>query len=153
VVQEHSRIYRARRPALFSFALLAAAGIGVAAAVALGVGDKGGNDSSAKTTPTATPKGTATPPALAPLRIAKSIKVGYRPNVARGVGDNVFVGSFKEPKLAIIDAKTGKLRPYGPKIGIGASDMAYGLGSLWVAATRAHALWKLDPKTGHPRKK
>jgi len=63
------------------------------------------------------------------------------------------VGSFKKPKLAIIDASTRKLRKYSPTIGVGVSDMAYGLGSLWIAVSREHAVWKLNAKTGRPQKK
>jgi outer membrane protein assembly factor BamB len=146
VAQERSRVHRARRPALLGVALVAAAGIGVAAAVALGVGDSKGNG--ARPTPTATPKPTATA-APAALQVAKTLKVGNRPNVARAVGDNVFVGSFKQPKLAIIDASTGRLRPYRPTIGVGVNDSAYGRGYLWLAVSRSHKILKLDPKTGH----
>ena len=133
---------RARRPALFSLALLAAAGIGVAAAVALGGDDK----------PPATPTPTPTvAPAEAGLRIDKSIHVGDRPNVARAIGENVFVGSYRAAHVAIVDAKTGELRDYAPRVGKGVSDSAGGFGALWLAVARSGDVVKLDAKSGKPR--
>ncbi len=150
VAESPSRVHRAGRPALLGIALLAAAGIGVAAAVALGVGD-GGSDPS-RPTPTPTPAKTAAPASGEPaqLKVSKSIEVGSRPNVARVVGDNVFVGSFKQPRMAILSAKTGKVRSYAPKVGVGVNDSALGFGSLWLAVSRSHTIVKLDPRTGHP---
>ncbi|WP_156028403.1 protein kinase domain-containing protein [Candidatus Solirubrobacter pratensis] len=150
VAQEPSRVHRARRPALLGAALLVAAGVGVAAAVALGVGD---GDPPAAGTPTPTPGTAATPTAQAPLRVVKSIKVGERPNVARALDGNLFVGSFKRSKLAIISAKTGKLRSHAPDIGIGVNDSAAGGGALWLAVSRSHAIVKLDPRSGRVLKR
>ena len=60
VLQERSRIQRTRRPALFGVALLAAAAVGVIAAVALGVGGD-------ETPPPNSPQASATPtPSAAP---------------------------------------------------------------------------------------
>jgi len=133
---------RGRRPALFALALLAAAGIGVATAVALG------GDDTTPPAPTATPTATAAP---ADLHVAKSIHVGRRPNVARVVGDNVFVGSYGATKLSIVDAKTGELRDYEPKVGRGVADSAAGFGGLWLAVARSGDVVKLDAKSGHPK--
>src|SRR4051812_28137732 len=99
---------RARRPALFALALLAAAGIGVATAVALG------GDDHPPPVPTATPSAPKPRPGL---HIAESVRVGRRPNVARAVGDNVFVGSYGATHVAIVDAKTGERRDYAPRVG------------------------------------
>jgi DNA-binding beta-propeller fold protein YncE len=147
VAQEPSRVHRARRPALLGVALIAAAGIGVGAAVAVGVGqgDETPPAATASPNPSATPKA-AVPPSL---RVVKSIEVGTRPNVARAVDGNVFVGSFKEPTLAILSAKTGRVRSYAPKIGVGINDSAVGAGGLWLAVSRSHAIVKLDPRSGH----
>ena len=137
---------RARRPALLTLALLAAAGIGVATALALG------GDDSAPPVPTAT--ATATPSATAAeagLRIADSIRVGRRPNVARVVGDNVFVGSYGATRVSIVDAKTGKLRDYAPKVGIGVADSAAGFDAVWLAVARSGDVVKLDATSGHPK--
>ena len=136
-------LQRSRRPALLGLALLAAAGIGVAAAIALG-----GDGKPTPPVPTATP----TPPkADAGLHIAKSIHVGRRPNVARVVGDNVFVGSYRAQRVSIVDARTGKLRDYAPKVGIGVADSAAGFGALWLAVARSGDVVKLDGRTGRPK--
>jgi DNA-binding beta-propeller fold protein YncE len=134
---------RARRPALLSLALLAAAGIGVATAIALG-----GNDNTTPPAPTATP---TAPKPEAGLRIDKSIRVGDRPNVARALGDNVFVGSYRATHAAIVDAKTGELRDYAPKVGKGVADSAAGFDGLWLAVARSGDVVKLDAKTGRPK--
>jgi hypothetical protein len=134
---------RARRPALLGLALLAAAGIGVATAVALG-----GDDNAPPPAPTATP---TAPKLQAALRIDKSIHVGRRPNVARAIGDNVFVGSYGAPRVSIVDAKTGKLRDYAPKVGKGVADSAAGFDGLWLAVARSGDVVKLDARTGHPK--
>jgi DNA-binding beta-propeller fold protein YncE len=136
---------RARRPALLTLALLAAAGIGVATALALG-----GDDSTPPPVPTATPTATT---AEAALRVADSIRVGRRPNVARVVGDNVFVGSYGATRVSIVDAKTGKLRHYAPKVGIGVADSAAGFDAVWLAVARSGDVVKLDAKTGHPKRR
>jgi hypothetical protein len=135
---------RARRPALFALALLAAAGIGVAAAVALGVG--GGDDPPAPT-PTPTPT-VAAAKASSSLRLDKSIPVGTRPNVARAIGDNVFIGSYLRERLTILDAATGKRRAYAPKVGAGVADSAAGFGSLWLSVARSGEVVRVDPATG-----
>ncbi len=133
---------RARRPALLALALLAAAGIGVATAVALG------GDDSTPPAPTVTPTATQ---AQAGLHIAKSIRVGDRPNVARVVGDNVFVGSYRAQRVSIVDAKTGELREYMPKVGKGVADSAAGFDGVWLAVARAGDVVKLDARTGRPK--
>jgi hypothetical protein len=148
--QEASRVRRARRPALLGIALVFAAGIGVAAAVALGVGD---GKPAATGTPTPGPAATARPSAPAQLRVVKSIVVGERPNVARVVDGNVFVGSFRRSRMAIVSAKTGKVRAYAPNVGIGVNDSAVVSGGVWLAVSRAHAIVKLDSRSGRPRRR
>jgi Protein kinase domain len=144
--QTTTRMRRARGPALLGVALLAAVAVGVATAVAL----NGGHRRPPARTPTPTPTGRAsTPEADGSLHVARTITVGLRPNVARLIGGNVFVGSFRKSKLAIVSAKTGKLRAYGPNIGLGVADSAAGFGSLWLAVSRSQAVVRIDPRTGH----
>src|SRR4051812_9911711 len=137
---------RSRRPALLTLALLAAAGIGVATAVALG----GDDNTPLAPTPTATATATAAKREAA-LRIDKSIHVGRRPNVARVVGDNVFVGSYGATHVSIVDAKTGRLRRYAPRVGKGVADSAAGFGGVWLAIARSGDVAKLDARTGRPK--
>jgi hypothetical protein len=158
VVQTQSGEHSRRRSMLFGFALLAAVGVGVAAAVAFGVGGGDDKPATASTTPTPTPTvadrptGSATA-APAPLKIATQFTVGKRPNVARAIGDNVFVGSFRQSHLTILSAKTGKPRAYSPEVGIGVNDSAVGFGTLWLAVSRAKQLVRLNPANGHARGK
>jgi streptogramin lyase len=133
---------RARRPVLLVAALLAAAGIGVATAVALGVGD--GSADPPKSAATAAPPKAA----ASSLRLETSIPAGTRPNVARAIGDNVFIGSYLRARLTILDAATGKRRAYAPKIGAGVADSAEGFGSLWLSVARSGDVVRLDPATG-----
>ena len=149
---ERSQPGRARRNVLLVAALAAAVGVGVVASIALGVG---GDDKTAGTpTPTPKPGDTATPTATAAAKsptIAGDLTIGKRPNVVRVSGDNVFVGSFQQSKLRIVSAKTGKVKPYSPAVGIGVDDGALGFGSLWLSVARATKLVRLDEKTGKPR--
>ncbi|MDA0180389.1 protein kinase [Solirubrobacter phytolaccae] len=138
-----------RRSALLGVALLAAVGVGIAAAVASGIGDP---EPSATPTPTATKTATATPTTEpGELRVADEFTVGRRPNVVRVHEDNVFVGSFRQERLRIVSAETGKVRSYSPKIGLGVDDGAFGFGSLWLSVARANRLVRLDQRTGKPQ--
>jgi hypothetical protein len=82
--------------------------------------------------------------------VADEITVGRRPNVVRVHGDNIFVGSFRQERLRIVSAKTGKVRAYSPKIGLGVDDGAFGFGSLWLSVARANQLVRLDERNGRP---
>jgi len=136
-----------RRTAGFAVALLAAAGVGLAAAVAFGIGDR---DEGA--TPTATPTATATAtPGAGEMRVEQQVEVGERPNVVRAAGDNVFVGSFRQDRLRIVSAKTGRVRSYAPRIGLGVNDGVFGFGSLWLALSRENRVVRLDPRSGRPK--
>jgi hypothetical protein len=140
---------RSRRPAIAAVALLAIAATGVIVAMALGGDDKPGRQNAANSpqkTATTTPTATATEgPA-----IAKEITVGRRPNVVRVAGDNVFVGSFRSDRLRIVSAKTGRVRAYAPRIGIGVNDAAISGNSIWLAIARDQKLVRLDNRTGRP---
>jgi YVTN family beta-propeller protein len=80
--------------------------------------------------------------------VVRRITVGRRPNVVRVAGDNVFVGSFRRDRMNIIDAKTGKVRAYAPKIGFGAADAVVTGGSIWIALSRSNQVVRLDADTG-----
>ncbi len=137
---------RGRRPARLSLglALLAAAGIGVAVAVALDGGGSGSEPPAPTPTPTAAAKESG-------LHVVQSTRVGRRPNVARAAGGNVFVGSYGASRVSIVDAKTGKLGDYAPRVGVGVADSAAGFGGIWLTVARSGDVVKLDPDTGHPR--
>ena len=85
------------------------------------------------------------------VRVEDKLTIGDRPNVIRAFGDNVFVGSFRQQRLRIVSAKTGKVRSFAPKIGVGVNDGAFGFGSLWLAVGRARPIVRLDQRTGRPR--
>jgi DNA-binding beta-propeller fold protein YncE len=119
-----------------------------AAAVALGTGGDGGNPG---TTPTPTPTSSAIAKAshvpVAP-KVTARVTVGRRPNsVAVGKG-MVFVTNFRNKRVTLIDEKAAKLRRPRPTVGVGGVAATAGLGAVWVAVTREHALVKLDPATG-----
>jgi len=69
----------------------------------------------------------------------------------RAYRDNVFVGSFRQDRLRIVSAKTGKVRSYAPKIGVGVNDGAFGFGSLWLAVARENRIVRLNQATGRPQ--
>jgi streptogramin lyase len=88
---------------------------------------------------------TATPARPA---VTTTVRVGGRPNgIAVGNG-LVFVTRFASKRVTLIDAKTAKLRRPRPTVGVGALDVTMGLGAIWVAGYRDHAIYKLDPATG-----
>lgn len=144
---ERSNPGRKRRTALLTVALLAAAGAGIAAAIAFGIG----NTDTPAPTPTAQASATPTPTATPEgMRVADEITIGRRPNVVRVYRDNVFVGSFRQDRMRIVSAETGKVRSYAPKVGVGVDDGAFGFGSLWLSVARAKQLVRLDQRTGRP---
>ena len=138
---------RKRRNALIGAGFLVAAAVGVAAAVALGVGD----DEAPPPRATATPAASATAVASQErLTAEQEIRVGRRPNVVRVVGDNVFVGSFLNDRLNLVSAKTGKVRSYAPRVGVGVTDASVRGNSVWLAVGRANQLVRLNGETGRP---
>jgi outer membrane protein assembly factor BamB len=137
-----------RRPALIAAGFSIVAATGVIAAIALGGDGKPAPQNVAKSPGT---PATATPTAsAAPARIDKEITIGRRPNVVRIAGDNVFVGSFRDDHLRLVSAKTGKIRPYAPRIGLGVNDAAVSGNSIWLAVVRDKQLMRLDTRTGRP---
>jgi hypothetical protein len=145
VRQEAPQTRGKRTNAWFGAALVAAVGVGVAAAVAFGLGDR---SSPPRTTATPTPSATAKPDAMT---VEQEITVGERPNVIRAYGGNVFVGSFRQDRVRIVSAKTGRVRAYAPKIGRGVNDGVIAFGSLWLALSRENRVVRLDPRTGRPQ--
>jgi hypothetical protein len=137
-----------RRNALIGAGLVAAAAAGVIAAAALGVGDDA---------PPATPVASATPtasatPAATPdgMVVEDEVRVGRRPNVVRVVGDTVFVGSFRNARMNLVSAKSGKVRSYAPRVGVGVNDASVAGNSIWLAVARENQLVRLNAKTGRP---
>jgi YVTN family beta-propeller protein len=139
---------KSRRPAaLVALGLLAAVAAGVIAALTLANDDPPGRAAVSTPTATATPTPTAT--AAAP-EVVRKIKVGQRPNLVRAAGNNIFVGSFRRDRMNIVDAKTGKVESYAPKIGFGSADAVVTDNSLWVAASRSNQVVRLNARTGRP---
>jgi YVTN family beta-propeller protein len=153
VVADETRthVQRARRPVLLGAALAAAGGIGVAMALTLSSGGGDGNGGAAVGSATPTPSPAATAAAEPAIHVGESVHVGRRPNVARAIGDNIFVGKGKEPRMAIVSASTGKRRAIAPQVGRGVTDSAAGFGALWVSVSRSHEVVVLDPESGHIR--
>ena len=118
--------------------------VGVGGAVALGLGDD--------ETP-ALPERDRNRRCRTHLAVVSEITIGERPNVVRVFGDNVFVGSRRQDRLQIVSMKSGEILPDAPKIGVGASDGAFGFGSLWMPLTESNRLVRLDPRTGRPNGK
>jgi YVTN family beta-propeller protein len=152
VVADETRthVQRARRPVLLGAALAAAGGIGVAMALTLSSGGGDGNGGAAVGSATPTPSPAATAASEPELRVGRSVPVGRRPNIARAIGDNVFVGKGKESRMAIVSASTGRRRAFAPHVGRGATDSAAGFGALWVTVARSREVVVLDPD-GHIR--
>ncbi len=133
-----------RRPVLLAGALAAIVAAGAFAVIALGGGEEGAPRSGA--TPTPTP--TAAPAAA--LHVARQITVGTRPNVVAVAKGNVFVGSFREPRMRIISERTGRVRGYAPSIGTGVADAVVTPAVVWLAISRQNRLVGLDAATGRP---
>jgi DNA-binding beta-propeller fold protein YncE len=150
LLQERSRIQRSKRPALLTVALIAAAAIGVASAVALGLGrdDSGSKSPTGGASPTATPTAT-----VASMRVARKFTVGRRPNVVKAVGENVFVSSFGRDRVTILSAATGRRRSASPRIGEGSSDAAVGFGSVWYPVGRSRELVRVDGRSGRVQRR
>jgi hypothetical protein len=139
---------RSRRAALAAAALAILVATGVIVAIALGGDDKPSQQNAANDpakTPTPAPTAGSIPP-----KIAKEITIGWRPNVVRVAGDNVFVGSFRSDRLRLVSAKTGKPRAYAPRIGLGINDAAINGNSIWLAIARDQQLVRLDTRNGRP---
>ena len=132
-----------RRNALIGAGLVAAAAAGVIAAAALGVGDDEPEPTPtpAAASPTATPDG---------MRSVQEVHVGERPNVVRIVGDTVFVGSYRKERMSLLSAKTGAVRSYAPRVGVGVNDAAVTGGSIWLAVARSKRVVRLSAKSGRP---
>ena len=145
------------RPALLAVALLAAAGIGVVTALTLSRRENPAPAGSAVLAPTATPTPTVTrsptPTPTPQLRATGSLRVGRRPNVARAAGGNVFVASYRRPRVTVIDAETRKKQAYAPNVGIGTADGAVGGGSVWLAVAGSHVVVRLDGRTGRVQRR
>ena len=89
-------------------------------------------------------------PSQAGLTADDEIRVGRRPNVVRVVGDNVFVGSFQNDRLNLVSTKTGKVRSYAPRVGVGVNDASVSGNSVWLAVGRDNQLVRLNAETGRP---
>ena len=144
VEQPPHRQGRSRRAVL-------AAGLGavVAAGVAAFALTTGGGEGGAETDPTATPPASATATASPAKPTAETVaRVGGRPNsIVVGKG-RVFVTTFYDEHVTMLDERTGKRRARRPVVGVGGRDTALGFGALWVATSRGTAIAKFDPATG-----
>jgi streptogramin lyase/predicted Ser/Thr protein kinase len=142
VVHDASRRRRAVLAVVVAAALVAGIAVG---AFALNSGDNK-DPGTAQHSPT--PTSTATAGSSVNARVAAEVKIGDRPNVLGANGNLVFVGSFREQRLGLIDVDTNKPRGRGPGIGVGVSAIQATATSVWVTVSRQHRLYRLDPKTG-----
>jgi hypothetical protein len=116
------------RRRLWPWALAAVPVIALAVILAfvLGANDNSGSPgTTAKTTAT-----DATTPAESTAM--KTINVGGRPNNIVLASGKAWVVRSGNPRLAVIDAKTGKRAPYSPRVGDAPAGEAAGFGKLWV---------------------
>jgi protein kinase-like protein len=87
-----------------------------------GAGPTGASSSTAGTTSTTPSRSAAT----------KTVTLGGRPgNIVLSNG-KAWVIRSGNPRLAVIDAKTGKREPYRPRVGEQPAALATGFGKLWV---------------------
>jgi streptogramin lyase/predicted Ser/Thr protein kinase len=142
VVHESSRRRRAVLAVVVAAALAAGVAVGAFALNSGGDGDPGTAQSNPTTTPTASPASSAN------ARVVTGVEIGDRPNVLGANGNLVFVGSFREQRLGLVDSDTNKPRGRGPNIGVGVSSIDATGTAVWVAVSRQHRIYRLDPKTG-----
>jgi len=115
---------------------LAVAAIAAVAGVAV-VLLLGGDEGNVAERPTAT-----TPP----LTADAAVPLVTRPNSLAFSAGNLAVLSPRSGDLAFVDAATGQPRRR-ISVGSGASAIASGFGSLWVAKFRTRSLLRIDPRT------
>jgi predicted Ser/Thr protein kinase len=143
VVHESKRRGRVILVVIVAAALAAGVAVG---ALALNSGDKNNSKGpNAQKTPRPTPTATVAADAG---KVVATIDVGTRPNVIGANAHTVFVGSFREQRLALIDPETNKLRKGGPNVGVGVSSIQATSTSVWAAVSRQRRVYHLDPKTG-----
>jgi streptogramin lyase/predicted Ser/Thr protein kinase len=143
VVHEPAR----RRRAVLAIVVAAALAAGIAVgALTLNSGDGKDPGNGAQNSPT--PTRTASSGSSANAKVAAEVKIGDRPNVLGANGNLVFVGSFREQRLGLVDPDTNKARGHGPSIGVGVSAIQATGTVVWVTVSRQHRLYRLDPKTG-----
>jgi serine/threonine protein kinase len=112
-------------------ATIAAALVGAAAVIAIGLvvlnGDHGntGSSTTTDTAPAVSPKVAGTP--------SKPVLVGPRPNDLALTRDKLFVASGSAPRIAVVDVASGK-RTDRPRVDVdpGTGSITTGFGSLWV---------------------
>ncbi|HEX6742954.1 MAG TPA: protein kinase [Solirubrobacteraceae bacterium] len=126
----------ARRLWPWALAGVPIAGLALIAALALGGGDGGGGGSTATTTDGSTGTGTTPPPAKVTI---KDVDLGGRPNNIVLADGKAWVVRSGNPRLAVIDAKTAKRKPYSPRVGNPTGEAA-GFGKLWVINQDAPSL-------------
>jgi DNA-binding beta-propeller fold protein YncE len=127
----------------WALAVVPIAGLALIAALALGGGGGGGGGTAATTT--GAPTGTATAPPPQKTAI-KDITVGGRPNNIVLASGKAWVVRSGNPRLVVIDAKTAKRLPYGPRVGAPSGEAA-GFGKLWVINQAAPSLVPIGLKS------
>ena len=127
---------RARRLWPWALAAVPIAGLALIAALALGGGGDGGGDGDGATTAKSTGTGTTT---AAQTVAIKSVVVGGRPNNIVMANGKAWVVRSGNARLAVIDAKTVKRKPYSPHVGNPTGEAA-AFGKLWVINQDAPSL-------------
>jgi predicted Ser/Thr protein kinase len=143
-------VRRRRHVVALAAALLAAAGAGVVIALTIdgGAEQSAGAPTPAPATPTASRSPSPEPEEEPALTISDEIAAGDRPNVVHVAGEKVFVGSFRERRMTVVSATSGRRLAQRPAIGRGVIDIAEGPGALWLGMAADRRLVRLNPRTG-----
>jgi streptogramin lyase len=142
-----SRSRRGRRvAALAAVAALLATG-GAGAALLAGAGDDPGPRADTRADPgarTGTVRAEPVPEPLQPAEVEATVAAGSRPNALVATRRAVYVASFPDNRLTLVDPRTNERQSRGPTVGLGAQALAAGFDSLWVAKARTGSLLRYD---------
>ncbi len=79
-----------------------------------------------------------------PAEVVEAVAAGSRPNALVATRRAVFVASFPDARLTLVDPRTNQRQSRGPTVGLGAQALAAGFDSLWVAKARTQSLLRYD---------
>jgi hypothetical protein len=141
---------RGRRAAALAAAVALVAAGGAGAALLAGDDDppSGGGeraDTAAGTTRTADEE---EPRGPEPAEVGDPVAAGSRPNAIVATRRAVFVASFPDERLTLVDPRTNERGARGPGVGVGVQALAAGMDSLWVAKARTNSLLRYDLASG-----
>jgi streptogramin lyase len=130
-------------------ALLAAGGAGAALLAGVGQGDDGSPRADTRADPGARTGARAEPvpeppEPPEPAQVRATVAAGSRPNALVATRRAVYIASFPDDRLTLVDPRTNERQSRGPTVGLGAQALAAGFGSLWVAKARTGSLLRYD---------